>query len=93
MSQPEPSKDDISKKRELSEAAKLLLEDKAFLSALLSLRQRWFGELLIEPGNTLRQQELCSMLRALELLPHELGTLVNDYRIALRNARGTGPGA
>jgi len=77
----------LSEKKELSDAAQSLMGDKAFQAAILSLRQRWFGQLLAEEGNTLRQQELCSMLRTLEFLPHELGTLVNDYRKALHDQR------
>jgi hypothetical protein len=85
---------DLSEKRELSDAAKALMQDKAFQAAILSLRKRWFGELLEESGNTLRQSELCSRLRALEMLPHELGTLVNDYKVAAqKDARGSGSGA
>lgn len=82
---------DLPEKKELSDAAKVLMEDKAFLTAILQLRKRWFGQLLEEEGNTLRQAELCSKLRALELIPHELGTLVNDYRMAASHARGARP--
>jgi hypothetical protein len=90
----EEKKPDLHELRERAEAAKALLDDKAFQFALLSLRKRWFGQLLEQQGQTLRQAELCSMLRALELFPHELGTLVNDYRVALkRNAGGPGPSA
>lgn len=79
---------DLPEKKELADAAKALMADQAFQSAVLSLRKRWFGQLLEEQGATLRQAELCSMLRALELLPHELGTLVNDYKMAVQHARG-----
>lgn len=82
---------DLEEKKALSDAARILLDDPAFSSAVLSLRKRWFGQLMEIDGNTLRQAELCSMLRALESIPAELGTLINDYRMALKRqppARG-----
>ena len=72
----------LEEKRELSEAATAFLADKSCQTAILSLRQRYFGLLLQEQAASPRQIELCARLRALDDFPHELGTLVNDYRMA-----------
>ena len=77
----------IETKRELSEAAKEFLANPGCQAAILQLRQRWFGLLLGEAAATPAQAELCARLRTLEALPHELQTLINDYRMAAEKRR------
>jgi hypothetical protein len=80
--------ENLSERRELSDAAKALLNDKAFGHVYLELRQRWFGQLMQQPHACEEQDELAARLRALEAIPTELGALLNDYRVAAqRSAR------
>ena len=81
--------EDLSKKKELSDAARELLEDRAFSSAVLSLRKRWFEELMASnvDGYSLR---LVAQLKALEAVPAELTVLVNDYKMALNRQQKHG---
>ncbi len=79
-------KPDLSQKRELSLQAKELLETKAFTEAILSLRKRWFAELMDETATTEAKLALIERIRALEALPLELQTLVNDFTMAKRYA-------
>lgn len=80
----------LSERRELSAAAKALLADQAFGHVYLELRQRWFGQLLDEPHASDMQNELAARLRALDMIPTELGLLLDNYRVdaqrAARNA-------
>jgi hypothetical protein len=76
----------LSQRRELSEAAKALLADKAFGHAYLHLRQRWFGQLMDLPHDSPVQAELAARLRALDAIPVEISLLLTDYREANRKA-------
>jgi len=76
----------LSQRRELSDAAKALLADKAFGHAYLSLRQRWFAQLMDQPHDGPVQAEYAARLRALDLIPTELSLLLTDYREAQRKA-------
>lgn len=76
---------DLSQKRELSLEAKGLLDNKAFTDAILSLRKRWFAELM-EATSTEDKLALIERIKALEALPTELQTIVNDYTMAKRHA-------
>ena len=85
---------DIEAKREMAEAAERLLDDPAFELATRSLRELWLGLLMNEAGNTLQQGELCSRLRALDVISGQLRTFVLDYQKALKeSARRSRPGA
>jgi len=81
---------DLSQKRELHNQARELLDTPAFTEAILSLRKRWFNELMAaQPGDVNlaslgRQQEIISRLRALEAIPTELALLINDYKMELK---------
>jgi hypothetical protein len=75
---------DLSAKRELSLEAKELLENKAFTDAILSLRKRWFAELM-EAENTDAKLALIERIKALEAIPLELQTIINDYTMAKRH--------
>jgi len=80
--------ENLSERRELSDAAKALLADKAFGYVYLELRQRWFGQLMDEPHDGPVQAELAARLRALDAIPTELALLLTDYRAdAARAAR------
>jgi hypothetical protein len=70
----------LSQRRELSDAAKALLSDKAFGHVYKALRQRWFNQFMDLPGAGPLQDELAARLRALDAIPVELGLLLNEYR-------------
>jgi hypothetical protein len=79
--------ENLSERRELSDAAKALLADKAFGYVYLQLRQRWFGQLMELPHDCPAQGELAARLRALDAIPTELSLLLTDYRADVRSAR------
>ena len=70
----------LSERRELSEAAKALLADKAFAYAFLKLRQTWFAQLMEQPHSGAAQDELAARLRALDAIPNELSLIIAGYR-------------
>jgi hypothetical protein len=80
--------ENLSERRELSDAAKALLADKAFGHVYRQLRQQWFNELLDQQHAGVRQDELAARLRALDIIPVALGNLLDNYRVdAQRSAR------
>jgi hypothetical protein len=79
--------ENLSQRRELSDAAKALLADKAFGHAYLELRQLWFGQIMDLPHASPMQDELAARLRALDAIPNELGRILDNYRIDARSAR------
>jgi hypothetical protein len=79
--------ENLSQRRELSDAAKALLADKAFGHAYLELRQLWFGQLMDLPHDCPQQGELAARLRALDAIPNELSRILDNYRIDARSAR------
>jgi hypothetical protein len=74
---------DLSHKKELADVASALANDKAFTGAVLSLRKRWFDE-LIASDSTDKVLELKARIKALEAIPTELNVLMNDYKMAKR---------
>jgi hypothetical protein len=76
---------DLSRKRELNDAAKGLIDDKAFDAAILSLRKRWF-EALMATDQMEQMKEYRAMIKALEAIPVELNLLMNDYKKAVHDA-------
>jgi hypothetical protein len=78
--------DDLTKKKELAEAAKELMDNKAFTEAILELRKRWYDQLM---GDLEREQrdEIIAMSKALQSIPAELGVLMNNYKMAIRQQR------
>lgn len=78
--------ENLSERRELSEAAKALLADKAFGHVVLQLRQQWFGQLINCPYASPEQDELAARLRALDAIPALLGSLLTDYREAAKRS-------
>jgi hypothetical protein len=80
--------ENLSERRELSDAAKALLNDKAFGHVYRQLRQQWFNELLELPHASVKQDELAARMRALDIIPVALGNLLDNYRVdAQRSAR------
>jgi ferric iron reductase protein FhuF len=77
--------DDLSRKRELNDAARSLIDDKAFDQAILSLRKRWF-EALMSAEKLEEMAEYRAMIKALEAIPVELNVLINDYKKAVHDA-------
>lgn len=75
---------DLSGKRELRDQAKTLLDDRAFTDAVLALRKRWFAELMDAKAPD-EKLALIERIRALEAIPTELQTIVNDYTMAKRH--------
>jgi hypothetical protein len=69
----------LSARREISDAAKALLADKAFGHAYLELRQLWFGELMEARHAGALQDELAARLRALDAIPTELTRIIANY--------------
>jgi small-conductance mechanosensitive channel len=80
---------DLQKKRELSDAAKELLENKAFLQAIIELRKRWYDQILALPKGDERD-ELIAMSKTLDTLAPALGVLMNNYRMGLRQQQRHG---
>jgi hypothetical protein len=78
--------ENLSERRELSEAAKALLADKAFNYAYLQLRKLWFAELMLQPHAGVKQDELAAKLRALNALADELSAEIENYRQDARTA-------
>jgi flagellar motor switch/type III secretory pathway protein FliN len=75
---------DLQKKRELNDAAKDLLENKAFLQAIIELRKRWFDELMTAAETKEQRDELIAKMKALEAIPTELTVIMNNYKMGLR---------
>jgi hypothetical protein len=71
--------------------ARDLVEDRAFLEAVATLRKQWFGELM-NPSLADRDQifGLVQLLRALEAIPQRLASTMRDVEFAPRgnHARG-----
>ena len=82
--------ENLSERRELSEAAKALLADKAFGFVYLQLRQRWFAQLMELPHDSPVQVELTARLRALDVIPTELALLLTDHRVAAQRSARNG---
>jgi hypothetical protein len=78
----------LSQRRELSDAAKALMADKAFGHVYKALRQRWFNQFMDLPGAGQAQDELAARLRALDAIPVELGLLLDEHRNHQRMGHG-----
>ena len=81
---------DLSQKLELHRGASSLLDDKAFATAILDLRKRWFDELMTDADTTNRKLELIAQIKALETIPAALDAIMNDYTMAARNQQRHG---
>jgi hypothetical protein len=76
---------DLSNKKELADAARDLLDNKAFAHSILELRKRLFEELLGCHADELA--EFRAQIKALESIPTELTILMNNYKMAIRQQR------
>jgi sulfur transfer complex TusBCD TusB component (DsrH family) len=81
--------DELQRKRELNDGARELLDNKAFDAAILSLRKRWFDQLLIADGIE-KVVEYRAMIKALEAIPAELTVIMNDWKMANRQQQRHG---
>ena len=79
--------ENLSERRELSDAAKALLADKAFGHVYKQLRNQWFNELIDQPHAGVKQDELAARLRALDVIPVALGNLLVNFRLDAQQAR------
>jgi hypothetical protein len=79
--------ENLSQRRELSDAAKALLADKAFGHAYRTLYNLWFNQLMNLPHASAAQDELAARLRALDLIPVELAREIENFRQDARSAR------
>jgi hypothetical protein len=79
--------ENLSERRDLSDAAKALLADRAFGHVYYELRQQWHDELMLLSHDGPMQVELAARLRALDIIPTMLAKLLENYRADLRNAR------
>jgi hypothetical protein len=68
-------------RRLLADEAKELLDNKAFTTAILSLRKRYF-ELLMGADTTEEKLVFIERIRALEDVPQQLQIFVNDEKMA-----------
>jgi hypothetical protein len=74
----------LSERRELSDAARVLLRDKAFGHAYWSIHQRWYNDLVHLPHGGPKQDELVAKLRAIEEFLKELELLLPTHDEARR---------
>jgi hypothetical protein len=70
----------LSQRRELNDAAKALLADKAFGHAYRDLYERWYAQLLDAPPGSAAQTSLVAQIRTLEILLVELGLMLMKPR-------------
>lgn len=82
--------ENLSERRELSAAAKALLNDAAFSHVYNKLYNLWFRELMNERHANVAQDELCARLRALDVIPTELALLLENYRVDAQRAARNG---
>ena len=76
--------------RALSDAAKAILADPAFLAAREEVQERIVNA-LIAAQTTDEKLELVARLKCLMQIAAELAVLTNDYRMAADRARGPRP--
>ena len=78
-----PKVHDLSAKRLLKDEAEELLDPKGvFMAAVKAVRIKWFGQLM-DTGDA----GLIAKLQALDAIPQELQTAVNDYKMAIRHMK------
>lgn len=74
----------LSQRRELSDAAKALMNDKAFSHVYWTLHERWYGALVQHKHAGPAQDECVARLRAIEDFVIELTLLLGEHGEALR---------
>jgi hypothetical protein len=70
----------LNERRELSDAAKTLLADKAFGHVYRDLYERWYAQLLDAQPASAAQADMVARIRTLELMLVELGLLREAQR-------------
>ena len=83
--------ENLSERRELSDAAKALLADKAFGFVYRQLYDQWTEQLMGLPHDGPEQVELCASLRALTVIPVILAKLLENYRADAQKAARNAP--
>ena len=73
--------DESIQRRQLAEEARDLLDNKAFLAAILALRKRYFAENQASRDSGVRD-EMWARINALEDIPQELQILINNQKMA-----------
>jgi hypothetical protein len=79
--------ENLSERRELADAAKALLADKAFGFVYRQLYDQWTEQLMGQPHDGPQQAELAARLRALTIIPVALASLLSNYRADAQRAR------
>jgi hypothetical protein len=80
----------LEEMRALSDGAKAILADPAFLHAREELQERLVNA-LIAAKTTDERTDLVASLKCLMQIAAEIAVLMNDYRVASDRARGTRP--
>jgi hypothetical protein len=82
MTDPIPFKpvDESIQRRQLADEAHELLNNKAFTTAILELRKRWFADMM-DSNDEGRDRILKAQIRALEMIPQELQILINNQKM------------
>lgn len=70
--------------KEIAREARTILDNRAFLQAVIDLRKQWFGELMDAKTDSPKVLELIAMLRALEAIPGRLASMTHDAQMAPR---------
>ena len=83
MTDPIPFKpvDESLQRRQLADEARELLDNRAFTTAILALRKRYFAENQASRDSSVRD-EMWAKINALEDIPQELQILINNQRMA-----------
>jgi hypothetical protein len=68
-------------RKELATEARELLDNKAFTTAILDLRKRWFAEMMASADEAV-DRSLKAKIQALEAIPQELQILINNQKMA-----------
>jgi hypothetical protein len=72
---------DMEATKAAARAATDLLTDKSFQQAILDLRKQWFAQLMIATKDDGEAGRLIAQLRALEAIPLQLQTYVNNAKM------------
>ena len=82
MTDPIPFKpvDESIQRRQLADEAHELLNNKAFTTAILELRKRWFASMM-DSNDEGQDRILKAQIRALEMIPQELQILINNQKM------------
>jgi hypothetical protein len=82
-----PKADDLAVKRERSEEASGLLEQKGvFMLGVRGVRMRWFQQLM-DTRDREAKDDLTYKLQVLDEVVNALNSFINDYKVSLKNKR------